>query len=244
MLPPSVPTLRIWNGVREADRPTYFQVRCGDAPLEQLAHTARVDNRVQLTMLLRYPQADVGAAGEQRSIWTRFEQLRQRRNITWREETAAAMVDFQGLVTADCTQLQFMVFRIPVVALLMHRLRGRDNRPVTCAATEIACQGIVDFLSRRVVVCAVQRVQGHDTNACCTGCSPPSLPRSPSTVINSLPSSVGRNCMQELTVLSSMPSLLRSISTTTTVHAPQSPSAQPSFVPVMRMSSRTNCSTV
>ena len=77
-----------------------------------------------------------------------------------------------------------------------------------------------------------------------TGCRPPSSPRNPSTVISSLPSIVGKNCMHELMVLSATPSPSRPTSATTTVQAPQSPSAQPSLVPVRRRSSRRNCSTV
>jgi hypothetical protein len=57
-----------------------------------------------------------------------------------------------------------------------------------------------------------------------------------STVITARPSTIGRNWMQELTArqaISSPPSLPSS-SPTSTVQAPQSPSAQPSLAPVRR----------
>ena len=81
-----------------------------------------------------------------------------------------------------------------------------------------------------------------------------------STVSRARPSSVGRNWMQALTVRSSKPSTtalpepalptgggaaLGPISSATmTVHAPQSPSAQPSLVPVQRALSRSHCKAV
>ena len=69
------------------------------------------------------------------------------------------------------------------------------------------------------------------TMACWMGCNAPSHFRL-STVNSARPSSMGANRMQALTALNStFPS--RS-SPSTTVQAPQSPSAQPSFVPVRR----------
>jgi hypothetical protein len=98
----------------------------------------------------------------------------------------------------------------------------------------------------------------HSTSACCAGCSAsPPMRRRSSTVSSALPSSVGRKRMQALTVRSeSSPTRVASAdgvptpracpasSATITVQAPQSPSLQPSFVPVQRASSRSQFSTV
>ena len=70
-----------------------------------------------------------------------------------------------------------------------------------------------------------------------------------STVNSALPSSVGRNWMQALTVCSARPRTADAspgdaVAPITTVQAPQSPSLQPSFVPVQRASSRSQSSTV
>src|ERR1700733_12200322 len=80
--------------------------------------------------------------------------------------------------------------------------------------------------------------------ACCTGCKLPSDPNRLSTVTSSCPSIVGRKRMQEFTARYStrLPSALGSPNTT--VQAPQSPSAQPSFVPVRGATSRRYSSTV
>ena len=79
--------------------------------------------------------------------------------------------------------------------------------------------------------------------ACWTGCSVPSLARRSSTVKSARPSSVGMNWMQALTALrTGWPSA--SSSPITTVQAPQSPSAHPSFVPVHWSCSRKCWSTV
>lgn len=79
----------------------------------------------------------------------------------------------------------------------------------------------------------------QSTTACCTECNEPSACLRSSTVNSALPSSVDMNWMHALTV----PSLSRSFcnSPITTVHAPQSPSAHPSLVPVQCKSSRTCC---
>jgi hypothetical protein len=98
----------------------------------------------------------------------------------------------------------------------------------------------------------------HSTRACCTGWGePPPMRCRSSTVSSALPSSVGRNWMQALTVRSdSSPTLVAvadgvpiwracsASSATITVQAPQSPSLQPSLVPVQRASSRSQLSTV
>src|SRR5580693_10228164 len=80
--------------------------------------------------------------------------------------------------------------------------------------------------------------------ACCTGCRLPSDPNRLSTVTSSCPSIVGRKRMQEFMARYSTcrPSALGSPNTT--VQAPQSPSAQPSFVPVRWITSRRYSSTV
>src|SRR5664279_4275610 len=98
----------------------------------------------------------------------------------------------------------------------------------------------------------------QSTIARCTGCSassscraPPARPRS-STVTSALPSSAGRNWMQALVVVRRRPPTISGASVaeasasspTTTVQAPQSPSLQPSLLPVQRASSRSHSRTV
>jgi hypothetical protein len=112
----------------------------------------------------------------------------------------------------------------------------------------------------------------QSTMACCTGCRvctawcflsaafsvalsslPAALalnwPLRSSTVNSALPCSVGRNWMQALTVCRLSPSMVPGASVPvasspmTTVQAPQSPSLQPSLVPVQRASSRSQSST-
>src|SRR6185312_2417595 len=80
--------------------------------------------------------------------------------------------------------------------------------------------------------------------ALCTGCRLPSAPIKLSTVTSSCPSMVGRKRMHELIARYStrLPSALSSPNTT--VQAPQSPSAQPSLVPVRWSTSRRYSSTV
>src|SRR5581483_3781579 len=82
------------------------------------------------------------------------------------------------------------------------------------------------------------------TIARCTGWRLPSEPDRLSTVTSSWPSIVGRKRIQELIARYStrLPSALSSPNTT--VHAPQSPSAQPSLVPVRCSTSRRYSSTV
>ena len=67
-----------------------------------------------------------------------------------------------------------------------------------------------------------------------------------STVNSALPSSVGRNWMQALTGCAAPgpPPRVARLAGSTTVQAPQSPSSQPSLVPVQRASSRSHSSTV
>ena len=91
----------------------------------------------------------------------------------------------------------------------------------------------------------------HSTIACCTGCSAPPSPCRSSTVKSALPSSVGRNWMQALALRRRRPPTTSGAaapagasSPTTTVQAPQSPSLQPSLVPVQRASSRSQSRTV
>ena len=82
----------------------------------------------------------------------------------------------------------------------------------------------------------------HSTIACCTGCSVPSAACRLSTVNSALPSSVGSGRMHALTARQESASSSRRAGcvaeATTTVHAPQSPSAQPSLVPVRPRCSR------
>ena len=83
----------------------------------------------------------------------------------------------------------------------------------------------------------------HATSACCTGCG---CGRS-STVMTARPSSVGRKLRQALTLrIATPPGAVSSRSATSTVQAPQSPSLQPSLVPVQRgrASSRSQSSSV
>jgi hypothetical protein len=77
----------------------------------------------------------------------------------------------------------------------------------------------------------------QSTMACCAGCSVPSLAAIPSTVQIARPSNDGKKRMQALIERRcTWPSSVNSASVT--VQAPQSPSAQPSLVPVARSSSR------
>src|SRR3989440_5139360 len=68
----------------------------------------------------------------------------------------------------------------------------------------------------------------HSWNACCTGPSPPSGARQPSTVVTSAPSTVTANNRHERT---GSPS-------SSTVHAPQTPCSHPTWVPVYPRSCR------
>ena len=76
-----------------------------------------------------------------------------------------------------------------------------------------------------------------------TGCSAPSASFRLSTVKTARPSTVGSSRMQALTGRQSRPPPAAGAATTT-VQAPQSPSAQPSLVPVSRRRSRRNSSSV
>ena len=76
------------------------------------------------------------------------------------------------------------------------------------------------------------------TMASCTGCSAPSGPLNPSTVRTALPCSCGRKRMQAFNARAPL------LSVTMTVHAPQSPSLQPSLVPVIARVSRSQSSRV
>ena len=76
------------------------------------------------------------------------------------------------------------------------------------------------------------------TIAACTGCISPSGPEIPSTVRTALPSSWGRNRMQALSAFEPPASV------TITVQVPQSPSLQPSFVPVKPRVSRNQSNSV
>ena len=76
------------------------------------------------------------------------------------------------------------------------------------------------------------------TIARCTGWSAPSGPAIPSTVRTALPSICGSRRMQAFSAR------LPSASVTITVQAPQSPSLQPSLVPVRPRVSRSHSSTV
>ena len=81
----------------------------------------------------------------------------------------------------------------------------------------------------------------HSTIACCTGCSAPSGAASDSTVNTALPSSDGSEPDAGVDRLPGERAVAASSSPTTTVHAPQSPSAQPSLVPVSWRVSRSHC---
>ncbi len=80
------------------------------------------------------------------------------------------------------------------------------------------------------------------TMACCTGCRLPSGARMSSMVRICAPSSMDTNWMHALTARQTRRS--PSSRTTSTVQAPQSPSLQPSLVPVRPRSSRSQSSSV
>src|SRR5207302_4103857 len=84
----------------------------------------------------------------------------------------------------------------------------------------------------------------QSTSARCTGCSVPSGACRLSTVTSSLPSRVGRKRMQELIARYLICRASGDSSPSTTVHAPQSPSAHPSLVPVRPARLRRYSSTV
>ena len=86
----------------------------------------------------------------------------------------------------------------------------------------------------------------HCTIASCAGCSVPLAAAMSSTVHSAMPSMEWASRMQLLTALkrSERPPVAASGSASTTVQAPQSPSPQPSLVPVLPRSSRSISSRV
>ena len=84
----------------------------------------------------------------------------------------------------------------------------------------------------------------HATSARCAGCSAPVADFNASTVNTALPATDGSRRMHALTGFHASPGRSAAGSASTTVHAPQSPSAQPSLVPVSRRAPRRNSSSV
>ena len=224
----------------------------------QFRHATGVNDGVQITLLLGDPEADIGAAGEQCGARVLLQQGRQLGASGRRKKAAPGKFNMQCVVRIEFCERRIVHDIAAGSRQFVHGIRGRDNRPVTRAAAQVACQRIVDVATRWRRIVLVQREQRHDKarrteSALRTMAVHHRLLHRVqsatargrlSTVISSLPSSVGRNWIQELIAFRCTALPLRSASAMTTVQAPQSPSAQPSLVPVRRRSSRRYCSTV
>ena len=140
---------------------------------------------------------------------------------------------------------------------LAHALGGVDDRPVAGAAAQVAGQRVVDGLARRRVRALVEPEQAHRearrAEAALRGMA------LDQRLLHRVQAPVGRgerlDGEHRLAVerrqrpdagVDRLPASVPSPrdAATTTVHAPQSPSAQPSLVPVSWRVSRSHCSSV
>ncbi len=113
--------------------------------------------------MLRDPEADVGAAGEDRGGRTPGERPRETGRGDRRDVAAAGSLDAQFPGHPDRVEpfAQFALVRL-VRGIFVHAARRGQDRAITRAAAEVAGQRLTDGPVIRVALAAIQREQRHD----------------------------------------------------------------------------------
>ncbi len=231
----------------------------------QLAHAAEIDHRVEPAHLLGHPQADIGAAGDDGGAGLGQKHVRERVDGGRGEEAAAAVADrrasrrraARAAAPASSAAAASIASRARVGGVRSAAPRGRSGRsrcsgrdcrrarrrspPRRAARRPCRVSANIDMTKPGVQKPHCEPWQS--TIACCTGCR---------RAVGGLQILDG----EQLAAVERRHELDAGIDgavveprrrcglATTTVQAPQSPSAQPSLVPVRRRASRSQSSTV
>ena len=144
-----VPAGQRRHGIAVADSRADRDPVVGLLDLLQLAHAAEIDHGVEHALLLGDPQADIGAAGDDRGLGLLQQHLRQRLDGGGRDEPPPAVAHDQRLLVGQRVQPRHGLAgegldRIGPGLMSVGLLHGPHDRRVAGAAAEIAGQRVVD----------------------------------------------------------------------------------------------------
>ena len=101
--------------MRQANRPADLEVSFSAPPFQHFRHASRVDDRLELAIVLRDPEANIGATGKQSRVRIPGVKLGQRRDISRRKKAATLVFGREIILARNRLECIKMLARSPIV---------------------------------------------------------------------------------------------------------------------------------